>query len=296
MEDQRDKPVSPFPAVSPSPVPGYQPTQRLMQMAKRLADESTGVPAAPGSPYLARLTAGAQRDPVEVRELALSRSRFGPRLWGRDGKHILGIHRPALYMRRQMVSCTIGGTARSGGNTNNLIVDRQDALKLSGCELTVFPNNHAFASSVHGIGFSFRDACGVTFLALRQAGFPVYRSLSSVLVSEPVGIRPRAPNTHQSCYSHLHAPDFESLTGGANNRFCDISTRISGVSTKTLSEVGRLALRPGLSRKRSGKTLRDSSKRQRTIPRSAGTSTMFWPGRLCCGSTLPRLLRALSAW
>lgn len=38
-------------------------------MAKRPADGSTGVPAAPGSPYLARLTAGAQRDPIEVREL-----------------------------------------------------------------------------------------------------------------------------------------------------------------------------------------------------------------------------------
>lgn len=43
---------------------------RLTQMAKRLADGSTGVPAAPGSPYLARLTAGAQRDPIEVRELS----------------------------------------------------------------------------------------------------------------------------------------------------------------------------------------------------------------------------------
>lgn len=39
-------------------------------MAKRLVDGSTGVPAAPGSAYLARLSVGAQRDPIEVRELA----------------------------------------------------------------------------------------------------------------------------------------------------------------------------------------------------------------------------------
>lgn len=41
-------------------------------MAKRQADGITGPPAGPGSPYLARLTAGAQRDPVEVRELAIA--------------------------------------------------------------------------------------------------------------------------------------------------------------------------------------------------------------------------------
>lgn len=162
-------------------------------------------------------------------------------------------------MQWRALSCTIRGTTRSGGTTNNLIFERQDVLKFSGCVLYTQPFTHATSE----------DSC-VRLFCPRYTYFFPRRMRRDLLALCQAGIRvlcfalfrPRqrtrrypitcTQNTSAAVVSYVQP--FESLTCVANSRFCGISMRISGVSMKTLFEAGRSALRPGLSWKRSGRT------------------------------------------